>query len=115
MALFLDNVLGVKPSLIGLVEGVVECTASLLKMLSGWFFDRLRERKRLIADGYWTSTVAKAFLVIAGSWWFVLLIRFVDWVSKGLRAAPAQALVAWPAGPLSDRLGRKRVLVCLRA
>jgi MFS family permease len=94
MALFLDNVLGVKPSLIGLVEGIVDCAASLLKMLSGWLSDRLGERKRLIAGGYWTSTVAKAFLVIASSWWFVLLIRLVDRVGKGLRAAPAQALVA---------------------
>lgn len=94
MALFLDNVLGVKPSLIGLVEGVVECAASLLKMLSGWLSDRLGERKPLIASGYWTSTLTKAFLVIASSWWFVLLLRFVDRVGKGLRAAPAQALVA---------------------
>jgi MFS family permease len=94
MALFLDNVLGVKTSLIGLVEGVVEGTASLLKMLSGWLSDRLGERKRLIAGGYWFSTLAKAFLAIAGSWWFVLLVRFVDRVGKGLRAAPAQALVA---------------------
>jgi MFS family permease len=94
MALFLDNVLGVKTSLIGLVEGVVACAASLLKFLSGWLSDRLGERKRLIAGGYWLSTMAKAFLAVAGSWWFVLLIRFVDRVGKGLRAAPAQALVA---------------------
>jgi MFS family permease len=94
LALFLDNVLGVKTSLIGLVEGVVDCTANLLKMLSGWLSDRLGERKRLIAGGYWFSTLAKAFLIIAGSWWFVLLVRFTDRVGKGLRAAPAQALVA---------------------
>lgn len=94
MALFLDNVLGVKPSLIGLVEGVVECAASLLKMLSGWLSDRLGGRKVLIVGGYWTSTLAKALLVLAGSWWFVLLARFIDRVGKGLRAAPAQALVA---------------------
>jgi MFS family permease len=94
MALFLDNVLGVKTSLIGLVEGVVECTASLLKMLSGWLSDRLGERKRFIAGGYWFSTLAKAFLAAASSWWFVLLVRFADRVGKGLRAAPAQALVA---------------------
>ena len=94
MALFLDNVLGVKPSLIGLVEGVVACAASLLKMFSGWLSDRLGERKRLIAGGYWTSTLAKAFLFVASSWWFVLVVRFLDRVGKGLRAAPAQALVA---------------------
>lgn len=94
MALFLDNVLGVKPSLIGLVEGVVECTASLLKMFSGWLSDRLGGRKVLIVGGYWFSTLAKAFLVLASSWWFVLLTRFTDRVGKGLRAAPAQALVA---------------------
>ncbi len=94
MALFLDNVLGVKPSLIGLVEGVVECAASLLKMFSGWLSDRLGARKALIHGGYWTSTLAKAFLVLAGSWWVVLLARFIDRVGKGLRAAPAEALVA---------------------
>jgi MFS family permease len=104
MALFLDNVLGVKTSLIGLVEGVVEGAASLLKMLSGWLSDRLGERKRLIAGGYWSSTLAKAFLVTAGSWWFVLLVRFLDRVGKGLRAAPAQALVADASG--KEQVGR---------
>jgi MFS family permease len=63
-------------------------------MFSGWLSDRLGRRKVLIVGGYWTSTLAKAFLVLAGSWWFVLLARFVDRVGKGLRAAPAQALVA---------------------
>lgn len=94
LALFLDNVLGVKPALIGLVEGVVGCAASLLKVFSGWLSDRLGGRKALIVGGYWTSTLAKALLVLAGSWWFVLLARFIDRVGKGLRAAPAQALVA---------------------
>jgi MFS family permease len=94
IALFLDNVLGVQPALIGLVQGVVESAASLLKMFSGWLSDRMGRRKALIVAGYWTSTVAKAFLAIAGSWWFVLLTRLVDRTGKGLRAAPAQAMVA---------------------
>jgi MFS family permease len=104
LALFLDNVLGVRTSLIGLVEGVVACVASLLKLLSGWLSDRLGERKRLIAGGYWSSALAKAFLAIAGSWWFVLLVRSVDRVGKGLRAAPAQALVA--DASREDQVGR---------
>ena len=57
IALFLDNVLGVKPALIGLVEGLVEGAASLLKMFSGQLSDRLGERKRFIVGGYWFSTV----------------------------------------------------------
>lgn len=104
MVLFLDNVLGVKPSLIGLIQGVVEAAASWLKMLSGWLSDKMGRRKVLVVGGYWTSTLAKVFMVIAGSWWFVLMVRFVDRIGKGLRSAPAKALVA-DAGR-QDEVGR---------
>jgi MFS family permease len=53
--LFLANVLGVNKFLIGLVEGIAESTSSLLKVLSGWFSDRVGGRKHMMALGYGIS------------------------------------------------------------
>lgn len=94
MPLFLANVLGVKVNIIGLIEGVAETTASLLKIFSGWLSDRLRARKWLTVSGYGLSTLAKPFLYFVTSWWGVLAVRFTDRVGKGIRTAPRDALVA---------------------
>jgi len=94
LPLFLYGVLGVRTSLIGLIEGLAESTASLLKVFSGWFSDRLGRRKGLAVLGYALSTVAKPFLYFATTWWSVLGVRFTDRVGKGLRTAPRDALVA---------------------
>src|SRR4030042_5393911 len=59
MPLFLANVLGVNKSVIGLIEGVAESTASLLKVFSGWFSDRIGNRKWLMAAGYGISTLSR--------------------------------------------------------
>jgi MFS family permease len=92
--LFLANVLGVRISLIGLIEGVAEMTASLLKVFSGWFSDRLGERKWLAVAGYSLSTLAKPFFYFAQTWSQVLLVRWADRIGKGIRTAPRDALVA---------------------
>ncbi|MBI3763859.1 MAG: MFS transporter [Chloroflexi bacterium] len=92
--LFLFNTLGVKTSIIGLIEGVAETTASLVKIISGWLSDRLGQRKWLAVAGYGLSTVAKPFLYFANSWGWVLGVRFSDRIGKGLRTAPRDALVA---------------------
>ena len=94
LPLFLFNVLGVRTSVIGLIEGVAETTASLLKVFSGWLSDRLGKRKGLAVLGYGLSTVAKPFLYFATTWGWVLGVRFADRAGKGLRTAPRDALVA---------------------
>lgn len=94
LPLFLYSVLGVRTSLIGIIEGVAESTASLLKVFSGWFSDRLGRRKGLAVLGYALSTLAKPFLYFATTWSAVLGVRFTDRVGKGLRTAPRDALVA---------------------
>ncbi len=94
LPLFLFNVLGVRTTVIGLIEGLAETTASILKMFSGWLSDRLRARKGLAVLGYGLSTVAKPFLYFATTWGWVLGVRFTDRVGKGLRTAPRDALVA---------------------
>lgn len=94
MPLFLANVLGVKANVIGLIEGIAETTASLLKIFSGWLSDRLRARKWLTVAGYGLSTIAKPFLYVVTSWWGVLAVRVTDRIGKGIRTAPRDALVA---------------------
>jgi MFS family permease len=94
LPLFLANILGVRTSVIGLIEGVAETTASLLKVFSGWLSDRLGDRKWLAVGGYSLSTLAKPFLLVANTWGAVLAVRFADRVGKGIRTAPRDALVA---------------------
>ncbi len=94
LPLFLANVLGVKTNIIGLIEGVAETTASLLKIFSGWLSDRLRQRKWLTVTGYALSSISKPFLYVVTSWAGVLAVRFSDRVGKGIRTAPRDALIA---------------------
>jgi MFS family permease len=94
LPLFLANVLGVKADIIGLIEGVAEATASLLKVFSGWLSDRLRARKWLAVAGYALSALAKPFFYFANSWGAVAGVRWADRVGKGIRTAPRDALVA---------------------
>lgn len=92
--LFLSNILGVKTNLIGLIEGVAESTASLLKLFSGWLSDKLKARKWLAVAGYGLSTLAKPFFYFANSWGWIAGVRWADRVGKGIRTGPRDALVA---------------------
>ena len=94
LPLFLSNVLGVRTNVIGLIEGVAEATASLLKVFSGWLSDRLRQRKWLAVAGYGISTLAKPFFYLASSWLDIAAVRWADRFGKGIRTAPRDALVA---------------------
>lgn len=94
LPLFLTGVLGVQTNVVGLIEGVAESTASLLKVFSGWLSDRLRLRKWLAVSGYALSALSKPFFYGAGSWFTVGAVRWVDRVGKGIRTSPRDALVA---------------------
>lgn len=94
LPLFLSNVLGVKTSVIGLIEGIADSTATLLKMLSGWFSDKVGRRKPLVFAGYALSALSKPLFFFARSWPFVLVLRFLDRVGKGVRTSPKDALIA---------------------
>jgi MFS family permease len=94
VSLFLLNVLGVQTSIIGLIEGVAEATASLVKLFSGNLSDRLGKRKWLTVTGYAISTISKPFLYFATTWEWVLGVRFSDRFGKGIRTAPRDALLA---------------------
>lgn len=94
LPLFLANVLGVQTSVIGLIEGIAEATASILKMFSGWLSDKLGGRKWLAVIGYALSALSKPFFYFADSWGLVAGVRWADRIGKGTRTAPRDALVA---------------------
>ncbi|MBN1921566.1 MAG: MFS transporter [Anaerolineae bacterium] len=94
LPLFLSNVLGIRTNIIGLIEGIAEATASVLKVFSGWLSDKLRARKTLAVVGYGLSALAKPFFYFANTWGMVAGVRWADRVGKGVRTAPRDALVA---------------------
>jgi MFS family permease len=94
LPLFLANVLGVQTGIIGLIEGIAEATASLLKLFSGWLSDWLGGRKWLAVAGYGLSAASKPFFYGAHSWALVAGVRWADRLGKGIRTAPRDALVA---------------------
>jgi MFS family permease len=94
MPLFVTATLGASVASLGVIEGVAESTASLLRILSGWLSDRIGRRKPFLMLGYGLSAAAKATLAAASSWPAVLGLRFSDRVGKGLRNPPRDALIA---------------------
>lgn len=92
--LYLNNVLHASKTSIGLIEGIAESTASILKVFSGWLSDKLGKRKALIFWGYGISVFSRPILATATSWVHVLFYRFTDRIGKGVRTAPRDAIIA---------------------
>ncbi len=93
-AIFLVGILGTPATLLGLIEGVAESAASLLKIVSGRLADRLVERKPLILAGYSLSNLVKPLVAFTMSWPQALGLIFLDRVGKGVRSSPRDALLA---------------------
>ena len=94
LPLFLVGTLGVSVSMVGVIEGGAEAVASLLKLASGWWSDRVSRRKPLIVVGYTIASLVRPLVAMAQSASQVLAIRLVDRVGKGIRGAPRDALLA---------------------
>ena len=91
---FFIALLGGGPVWIGIVEGVRESLASLLKLGSGWFSDKVGKRKALVVTGYGISALVKPVLALAAAPWQVLGLLGIERVGKGIRTAPRDALIA---------------------
>lgn len=94
LPIFLTVTLGVSPAIVGIIEGIAESLASLLKVFSGYWGDKTKKKKELAIVGYGSSFFGKVILILAGSWSGVLLSRIVDRLGKGVRTAPRDALIA---------------------
>ena len=99
LPVFFIRVLGATPAALGAMEGLVESTASLVKLYSGRLGDRLPRRKPLVVAGYSLASVTRPFLALAMAPWHVIGLRVVDRVGKGLRSAPRDALIADSVDP----------------
>lgn len=94
LPIFLASVLGAGAMALGLIEGVAESTAALLKVVSGVWTDRTQRRKPLVVAGYTLSGMMRPLIGLAAAWPVVLVLRFADRVGKGLRTSPRDALIA---------------------
>jgi MFS family permease len=97
--LYLASVLMAGPRALGLIEGIAEATASLLKLFSGVIVDRTGRGKPWIVFGYGLAGVGRPLIAFVASWPWLLVIRFTDRVGKGLRSSPRDALLAASVGP----------------
>jgi MFS family permease len=94
LPVFLTAVLGAGPAALGIIEGIAEATASLLKLYSGYLSDRVKRRKGWIVAGYAISNIMRPLIAFSTSWLHVLALRFSDRVGKGLRTSPRDAIIA---------------------
>ena len=99
LPVFLTTTLGASAGMLGAIEGAAESTASLLKLASGWWSDRVGKRKPLVVAGYGIASIARPLIAVAQSATQVLLIRLSDRLGKGIRTAPRDALIADSVDP----------------
>lgn len=112
LPLFLASVLGLNKEFIGLIEGVVTTSVSVLKILAGYASDRWGNRKQLVMVGYLFSALSRPALSLVGAGWQVLGLRFGDGVGKGVKDAPRDALIAGSSqlGKMGLSFGYHRML-----
>ena len=112
LPVYMTVVLGASMVAVGVVEGIAEATASIVKLLSGAISDRLRRRKPLVVLGYGLAALSKPLFPLAGSVGLVLAARFMDRVGKGIRGAPRDALIAdvTPEGARGAAFGLRQAL-----
>ncbi len=97
--LFLANVLGTATTVIGFVGGLSDSVDNIFRIFSGWFSDRIGNRKNITVAGYGLSTIMKPLMYIASTWGMVLGVRFGDRIGKGMRSSPRDALIADSISP----------------
>ena len=99
LPLFLVGTLGAGPALLGLIEGIAESVASLVKLWGGWISDRVGRRRALVATGYAVAGLGRPLIALATAPWHVLAVRVTDRIGKGIRTAPRDALLAESVEP----------------
>jgi MFS family permease len=94
LPVFMVSSLGASMIFVGIVEGIAEATALIVKVFSGTLSDYLGKRKGLTVLGYGLGAISKPLFALAVSVHWVLAARFMDRIGKGIRGAPRDALIA---------------------
>jgi len=92
--LYLTSVFGATPVLVGVIEGIAESVASLLKVFSGYVTDKYKKKKPIAFVGYATGLIYKLALIMASSWFGILTARVIDRLGKGIRTSPRDVMVS---------------------
>lgn len=92
--LYLTATFGATPALVGIIEGIAESVASLLKVFSGYITDKYNKKKPIAFVGYATGFIYKLALFFASSWIGIMTARVVDRLGKGIRTAPRDVMVS---------------------
>lgn len=110
--LYLTTVFGATPALVGVIEGIAESLASILKVFSGYVTDRFQKKKATAFAGYAPGVLYKLALLFAGSWVGILGARVLDRIGKGIRTAPRDVLVGESAdqGTMGKAFGIHKAL-----
>lgn len=99
LPLYLASVLMAGPRALGIIEGIAEATAALLKLASGALYDRLPRAKPWLVGGYGLAAVTRPLIAFVTAWPWLAFLRFADRVGKGLRSSPRDALLAAAVEP----------------
>ncbi len=112
LPVFMTVVLGASMVAVGVVEGIAEATAAIVKVFSGALSDRLARRKPIVLLGYGLAALSKPLFPLASSVPLVLGARFMDRIGKGIRGAPRDALIAdvTPEGQRGAAYGLRQAL-----
>ena len=94
LPIYLVTVMGVSVLTVGIIEGIAEATAAIVKIFSGAISDKLGKRKMLAVIGYGLAAFTKPVFPLAGAVGWVVAARFIDRIGKGIRGAPRDALMA---------------------
>ena len=117
LPLYMVGTLGASVLLVGVIEGVAEAIALIVKVFSGYWSDVWRKRKPLVVLGYGLAGISKLAFPLAPTLGFVVAARFADRVGKGIRGAPRDALIAdlTPASIRGAAFGLRQALDTLGA
>ena len=112
LPLYMVGSLGASVLLVGIIEGIAEAIALIVKVFSGYWSDVWRHRKPLVVLGYGLAAVSKLAFPLAPTLGWVVAARFADRVGKGIRGAPRDALIAdlAPAGVRGAAFGLRQAL-----
>lgn len=94
MPIFLTATLGAPVFVVGLIEGIADALASVLKIVFGWVSDKWKVRKKFAVAGYILSVSTRPFLTLVSSFWHIFFLRSIDRIGKGMRDAPRDALIS---------------------
>jgi len=103
LPLFLLSI-GAGETIIGAISGVSEAVGNILKGVSGWISDKIKNRKSLVIGGYALSNISKPLIALFPNWESILVLKFTDRIGKGLRTSPRDAIIA-ESSTLSHKTG----------